>query len=200
MHAGTLLYDMTFSLPYVARFFNHNSTTMIVACRDGVYLVDVITQTALPFSDTPQGGWYNPQSVSFSGNDGVVVVGNWSTPYSVCGYDTASRTRMWIFKTAREVGAVCTHHAQVLMSVYANPTLVLELNTGTHIAEMRKAEGSIYGLGVIEGVCFIFFLDSHILIGHTSVYLATLQHLLYKQAKSLRLPLEMWDWIEKYQL
>ncbi len=33
----------------------------------------------------------------------------------------------------------------------------------------------------------------------TSVYLAVLQHLLYKEAKALRLPLEMRDCIEKYR-
>ncbi len=199
MHTGTLLHDMAFSLPYVAIFFNHNPNTMIVACEDGVYLVDVITQTTLPFRDTPQGAIYQPHSVSLSDNDGVVVVGNYWSPYSVCGYNTASRTRMWNFKTADSVGAVCTHHAQVLVSVCGNPTLVLDLNNGTKIAEMNKAEGYIFGLGVIEGVCFIFF-GSHILTGHTSVYLAFLQHLLYKQAKPLRLPLEMWDWIAKYHL
>ncbi len=159
MHTGTLLHDMAFSLPYVARFFNLNPNTMIVACRDGVYLVDVITQTTLPFSDTPQGVGYYPHSVSHSDNDDVVVVGNYRNyPHSVCGYDTASRTRMWIINTASYVGAVCTHHAQVLVSVCGSPTLVLDLNNGTKIAEMNKAEGYILGLGVIECVCSIFFL------------------------------------------
>ncbi len=76
-----------------------------------------------------------------------------STPYSVCGYNTASRKPKWIHDTVESVCAVCTRHAQVLVSVYANTTLVLDLNTGTHIAEMHKAQGFILGLGVIEGVC-----------------------------------------------
>ncbi len=156
MHTGTLLHDMAFAITYVALFFHHNPNTMIVACWNGVYLVDVITQTTLPFSDTPQGAWYYPHSVSLSDNDGVVVVGNNKAPYSVCGYGTASRARMWIINAAAGVCAVCTHHAQVLVSVYKNPTLVLDLNNGTKIAEMNKAEGAIFGLGVIEGVCFSF--------------------------------------------
>jgi hypothetical protein len=32
------------------------------------------------------------------------------------------------------------------------------------------------------------------------MYLAMLQHALYKQAKALSLPLEMWDWIAKYRV
>jgi hypothetical protein len=32
------------------------------------------------------------------------------------------------------------------------------------------------------------------------VYLAVLQHLLYKQFEPLRMPLEMWDWIAKYRV
>jgi hypothetical protein len=32
------------------------------------------------------------------------------------------------------------------------------------------------------------------------VYLGMLQHLLTQQAKSMHLPLEMWDWIAKYQV
>jgi WD40 repeat protein len=155
MHTGTLLHDMPFKNPTAACFFNHNPNTLIVACQDGVYHVDVITQTTLPFSNTPQGEWYCPHAVSVDDKDDVVVVGNWKSPKNVCGYDTASRSRKWIQNTASYVGAVCTHHAQVLVSVYGNPTLVLDLNTGTQIAEMHKAEGHIYGLGVIEGVFFI---------------------------------------------
>jgi hypothetical protein len=156
MHTGTLLHDIPFKNPDLARFFNHISTTMILACIDGVYLVDGITQTTLPFSNTPRGAGYYPHSVSVSDNDDVVVVSNYGTPYSVCGYDTASRARKWIYYTAHRVGAVCTHHAQVLVSVFGNPTLVLDLNTGTQIAEMNEADGWIFGLGVIEGVCFFF--------------------------------------------
>jgi hypothetical protein len=47
----------------------------------------------------------------------------------------------------------------------------------------------------------LIFLDFFDLTDlHTSVYLAMLQHFLYKQAKPLRLPLEMWDWIANYRV
>ncbi len=83
-----------------------------------------------------------------------------TTSHPVCGYDIASRARKWVLNTAGSVGAVCTHHAQVLVSVACNPTLLLDLNTGTQIAEMRKAEGDIFGMCVIEGAYFSSILFS----------------------------------------
>ena len=201
MHAGTLLQVMPFKNPLTAVFFQRNPNTLIVACRDGILLVDVITQSVQPFSDTPQGVGYFPNAVSLAVDGSVVVVGNNNAPFSVCGYDPASRKRLWILNTASYVGAVCVHDAQVLVSVSYNPTLVLDLNTGTQIAALLKADGAIYGLGVIEGVCFIVLfelVDS--LSDHTSVYLSMLQHLLFKQVQPLHLPLEMWDWIAKYRV
>ena len=109
MHTGTLLHDMPFKDPHAAVFFNHCPNTLIVACMDGIFLVDVITQSVQPFSDTPQGAWYNPHAASVGGNDNVVVVGNNNAPFSVCGYDPASRKRLWILNTADDVGAVCVH-------------------------------------------------------------------------------------------
>ena len=201
MHTGTQLHDMPFKNPWTVVFFNRNPNTLIVACSDGIFLVDVITQSVQPFSDTAQDAYYQPHTASVGDNDNVVVVGNYYPSYSVCAYDTASRKRLWILNAAESVGAVCVHHAQVLVSVYCNPTLVLDLNNGKKIAALQKADGWIFGLGVIEGVCFIVLfelVDS--LSDHTSVYLAMLQHLLYKQAEPLRLPLEMWDWIAKYRV
>ena len=158
MHTGTLLHDMPFKNPSVVVFFHHDPNTLIVACRDGIFLVDVITQSVQPFSDTPKGALYWPHAASVGDSDNVVVIGNPHTPYSVCAYDMASRKRLWIFNAADSVGAVCVHHAQVLVSVFGNPTLVLDLNTGTQIAESQKADGYIFGLGVIEGVCiFVSF-------------------------------------------
>jgi hypothetical protein len=55
-------------------------------------------------------------------------------------------------------------------------------------------------VGVIEGPFFVLSFLSHPSDLHTSVYLAMLQHLLYKHAQHLRLPLEMWDWIAKYRV
>ncbi len=161
MHTGTLLLDMPFKNPHAACFFNHNPNALTVACYDGIFLVDVIKQSVQSFSDTPHGAYYNPHAVSVADKDDVVVVGSYDTLSSVCGYDTASRARKWILNTADSVGAVCTHHAQVLVSVACNPTLVLDLYSGTQIAEMRKAEGRIYGLGVIEGVYSILFSPYH---------------------------------------
>jgi len=198
-HTGTLLHDMSFKFPSAAIFFNHSPNLLIVACRDGIFLMDVITLSVHPLSDTPQGAFYWPHAASVGDNDNVVVVGS-CTPYSVSGYDTASRKRKWIFPTTREVGAVCVHDAQVLVSVAYNPMLVLDLNTGTQIAEMHNAGRWIYGLGVIEGLCFIHSHLSHLSDLHISVHLAMLQHLLYKQVTSMHLPLEMWDWIAKYRV
>jgi hypothetical protein len=86
------------------------------------------------------------------------------------------------------------------VTMFNHPTLVLEIKTGACIASLKKADGFIYGLGMIEGLCFI--LESGFILQdlHTSVYLTMLQHLLYKQVKSLHLPLEMWDWIAKYRM
>jgi hypothetical protein len=45
------------------------------------------------------------------------------------------------------------------VTVYRNPTLVIDLNTGAHVTELQKADGDIYGLGVIEGHYVLFFLN-----------------------------------------
>ncbi len=178
MHTGTLLQDMPFTLPYAACFFNHNPNTLIVACYDGIYLVEVIAQSVQPFSDTPQDVYYQPHAVSVSDQDDVVVVGtNWNTPNSVCGYDVASRTRKWIHNTAHQVGAVCTQQAQaqVLVSVAYYPTLLLDLNTGTQIAEMHN-EGVILGLSVIEGVCVCVFHTITNSLSHRPTHLRVPRH------------------------
>ncbi len=47
--------------------------------------------------------------------------------------------------------------AHVLVTVYETPTMVLEYKTGAHIATLQKSEGHIFGLGVIEGLCFHYF-------------------------------------------
>ncbi len=90
--------------------------------------------------------------------------------------------------------------AHVLVTVASNPTLVLNYHTGGDISTVQKADGSMYGLGVFESLCFFLSCLLKISDLHTSVYLAMLQHLLYKQSKSLHLPLEMWYWIAKYRV
>jgi hypothetical protein len=199
MQSGTLLQDMPFKYPFTALFFHHNPNILIVACKDGIFIVNVRTLSIQPFTSTLQGALFYPHAISLSDDDAVLVAGCISTQ-SVCGYDTASLKRLWIHNAVSHVGAVCKHHGQVLVSVHGNPTLLMDLNTGAHIAELHKADSYIFGLGVIEGLWFI--LSRHQIISelHTSVYLAMLQHLLSKQAKSLRLPLEMWDWIAKSRL
>ncbi len=46
--------------------------------------------------------------------------------------------------------------AHVLVTAYAKSTLILDHNTGVQIAALPKADGYIFGLGVIEGL----FVDS----------------------------------------
>ncbi len=157
MHTGSQLRDMPFKRPYTALFFNHNPNKLIVACKDGIFIVDVITQSIQPFSSIPRGASYHSQALSLSHDDAVLVAGCCSSPYSVCGYNTVSRTRLWIHNTVFDVGAVCMHSTQVLVSVCSKPTLVLDLTTGTTILELPKAEGSIFGLGVVKGVFFNSF-------------------------------------------
>jgi hypothetical protein len=201
MHTGTLQQEMSFTHPQAAIFFNHDPNKLIVASWDGIYLIDVSTQSILSFSSTPQNVQYKSHALALSDDDAVLVAGHdWKYPISVCGYDAASLTRLWILNTASHVDAVCMHGAHVLVTVCENPMLVVDYKTGAHIATLKKVNPYIYALGVIEGLCCFFLTPLNPSDLHTSVYLAMLQHLLYKQAKALRLPLEMWDWIAKYQL
>ncbi len=124
-----------------------------MACSDSIFLVDVCTKTTQPFSGTPEDVEYYPHALALSDDDALLVVG--CDANSACGYDTASRTRLWIHKTASEVGAVCILGACVLVTVYVNPLLVLDRNTGERIASLRKADGFIFGMGAIDGFCFI---------------------------------------------
>ncbi len=199
MLTGTFLQFYAFKSPTTALFFNHSPNKLIVACDDNIFIVDVSTQFRQPFSNTPQGMNYCPHSLALSNDDAVLVAGNAFSPYCLCGYDAASLARLWIHNTAFYVGAVCMMGAYVLATVCKSPTLVLDSYTGSLIAALQKADGHILGLGVIEGLCCILLFFPLIFSDlHTSVYLAMLQHLLYKQAKPLHLPLEMWDWIAKY--
>jgi hypothetical protein len=151
MQLGTLLQDMPFEYPKVVLFPNRDPKTFIVACDDGIFIVDVRTQSKQPFSNTPQGTLYYPHALALSEDDTVLVAGNWNYPYSVSGYDTASLDRLWIYNAASSVGAVCMLGAHVLVTVCGSPTLVLDLNTGALITALQKADGAILGLGVIEG-------------------------------------------------
>ncbi len=154
-HSGTLLQDIAFKKPQLTLFFHSSPTKLIVACEDDIFIVDMNTQSRQPFSGTPKGSYYFPHALALSDDDAVLVAGNSYTPYNVCGYDTSSRTRLWIHDTASQVGAVGMHGAQVLVTVAYSPTLLLDLMTGAQIAALQKADGSIDGLGVIEGSCFI---------------------------------------------
>jgi hypothetical protein len=147
--------DMPFKCPTAACFFNHSPNTLIMACIDGIFSVDIVTQSTQPFSSTPRGAFYQPHALALSDDDFVLLAGNFFNPFNVCGYDTASRTRLWIYDTINEVAAVCMHGTHALVTVFDKPTLVLDHNTGAHIASLQKADGNIFGLGVIEGLCFV---------------------------------------------
>jgi hypothetical protein len=188
---------MLFKSPYAALFFHHSPDKLIVACKEDIFMIDVRTQFTQSFSSTTQGAYF-PHAIAISDDDAVLVAGCYNTPYSVCGYDAASRTRLWILNTVSGIGAVCMLGAHVLVTVSFCPTLVLDRNTGAQIAALPEADGWIQGLGVIEGLCFVHSCLLILSDFRTSVYLAMLQHLLSKQVKPLRLPLEMWDWIAKY--
>jgi hypothetical protein len=197
MHIGTPLRDMPFKSPQAAIFFNHDARTLIVASCDTIFIVDLSTRSKQQFRRTPKGSYYRSHAVALSEDDAVLVTGCYNRPYSVCGFDTASCQRMWIHNTDDDVSAVCMLRAYVLVTVACSPTLVLDRNTGAQIATLQKADGWLFGLGVIEGLCFnsfVLLMSSDL---NTSVYLAFLQHLLHKQAEPLRLPLEMWHWIAK---
>ncbi len=185
--------------PQAAIFFSHDPNKLIVACWDEIFVLDASTQSTLPFSNAPQGVYYNLHALALSDDDTLLVAGCHTRPFSVSGYDTVSRTRLWIHNAVDDVGAVCMLGAYVIVTVWGNSTLVLDHKTGAQIASLQKTEGSTYGLGVVEG-SLSFFLGLTSSDPHTSVYLAMLQHLLYKQATCLHLPLEMWDWIAKYRV
>jgi hypothetical protein len=204
MRTGTLQQDMAFDQPTAALFFNHSPGKLIVACCEGIFIVDVSTQSVQPLKRVPTVEYNHPENLVLSDDDAVlVVVGEFTVASSkLCGYDTASRRRLWMNDIAGEVLAVCMLGQHVLANIWkSNLTLVLDSFTGDQIAVLQTTERNILGLGVIEGLCFILFLNPQISSDlHTSVYLAMLQHLLYKQSKSLHLPLEMWDWIAKYRV
>jgi hypothetical protein len=162
MHTGTMMQSMAFTCPSAALFFHHSPNKLIVACRDNIFTVDVSAHSTQPFSATPQDAYYYSHALAFIDDDSVLVAGNSNSTYSVCGYDTASGMQLWIYETVNEVGAVCMLGAHVLVTVACSPTLVLDPNTGSIIAELQKADGDIFGVGFVEGSRVIHsFLTSH---------------------------------------
>ncbi len=140
-------------------------------------------------------------TLTLSDDDAVLVAGSLLRPYSVCGYDTASLTLLWNHNAVSRVGAICMLGFYVVVTVHSNPTIVLKNKTGELVATFQKSDGWSLGLAVVEGLCFILsLLNLRPSDLHTSVCLARLQYLLYKRAKSLHLPLEMWDWIAQYRV
>ncbi len=125
-----------------------------MACSDGIFIVDVSTRSTRSLGSTPQGAYYCPHALALF-DDALLVAGNYYSPYSVCGYDTASGTQLWIYKTVHRVGAICMLGQHVLVTVACNLTLVLDCNTGAKIAALQKADQDIFGLGVLEGPSFI---------------------------------------------
>jgi hypothetical protein len=205
------MHEMHFSDPWATLFFNHSPDTFIVACTDDIFFVDANTQFMQPLGNTPPKVFYGQHALVLSADDAVLCAGCFSLGHSyVCGYDTASRTRLWIYDPKDysifmfadlSICSVCMLDQHVLATYLGKPTLVLALYTGIRVpASQLQADGYIVGLGVIEGL--VSFIPHPLILSdlNTSIYLAMLQHLLYKPAKVLHLPLEMWDWIAKYQV
>ncbi len=143
---------MEFYFPWTTIFFNHSPKKLIVACSDGIFIVDVGTQSTKSLRRTPQDVFYYQNALALSEDDAVLVAGTYLSSYSVFGYDIASRTRLWILNTVSAVGAVCMLGDNVLVTVHGNPTLVLDRNSGTQVADMKNEDKEhVYGLGVIEG-------------------------------------------------
>jgi hypothetical protein len=157
-HPGTPLQHKALKCPFAALFCKQSPNKVIVACRDDIFIFDMSTQSVQSFSSTPKTAWYGPHALALSDDDAVLVAGNYISPSSVCGYDTASLERLWIFNAVSHVSAVCMLGVHVVATVYGNPTLILDRGTGALKAALQKTEGSIWGLGVIEGL-FSFFLD-----------------------------------------
>jgi hypothetical protein len=137
-----------------------------VACTDAIFVIDANTQFMQPFDDTPQRVCYSPHSLTLSADDAVLCAGCFSNGQaSVCVYNTTSRIRLWIYSTGFNIGAVLTLDQHVLTTVFlcqptflqdlnigANvSTLVLDLNTGVHVASLQDGNCNIVGLGVVEG-------------------------------------------------
>jgi hypothetical protein len=157
MHTGTLLQDMSFKCPTAVLFLNQSPVFVIVACRDDIFIVDLSTHSTHPFSGTPNDSFYHPHALSLFDDDSVLLACS-NNEYGECrvsGYDTASRTRLWIHDTVHQVGTVCLLGTHVLLPVYDSSTLVLQCKSGAHIVSLKESVGFIYGLGVIEGSCFI---------------------------------------------
>jgi WD40 repeat protein len=152
MHTGTLLQTMEFNSPKAALFFNHSPSKLIVACRNDIYIVDVTTLSILSFSDTPQDSSYNPHALALSVGDTVLVAGcsNHRLVY-IHGYDTVSRSQLWLYDAAYHLGAVCMLGAHVLVTIGRGLTWELDLKTGDHVATLRTSNGHIFRIGVIEG-------------------------------------------------
>jgi hypothetical protein len=150
---------MAFIFPSATLFLNHNPNKLVVACKFDIFLVDLITPSTEPFKSTPHGACYNAHALALSDDDTVLVAGSYgNNPNIVCGYDTASLSRLWIHKTGSDVNSICILGARVLVTVYCNSTLVLDFNTGAHIATLLKADEDIFGMGVIEGLGFFSIL------------------------------------------
>jgi hypothetical protein len=146
---------MPFKAPNTVLFFRLSPTKLIVACRDDIFVLDGGKPSMQSFSNASHGAFYRPHALALSDDDAVLVAGNACIPNTVCGYDTASLTRLWKHTTVDGVGAVYMLDAHALVTVFCNPTLVLDLKTGEQIATLQKADGFIYGLGAIESLCFI---------------------------------------------
>jgi hypothetical protein len=164
------MHEMHFTSPWVALFFNHSPNTCIVACTDDIFFVDANTQSMQPFGNTPPTVYYGQHALVLSADDAVLVAGSFNFGHTyVCGYDTASRTQLWIYNNTDfkmyvglSICSVCTLDQHVLATVRGKLTMVLALYTGIKVpASQLQADGYIFGLGVIEGLLCFFLTFSH---------------------------------------
>jgi hypothetical protein len=143
-----------------------------VACTDDIFFVDANTQFMQPLGNTPPKVFYGQHALVLSADDAVLCAGCFSLGHSyVCGYDTASRTRLWIYDPKDysifmfadlSICSVCMLDQHVLATYLGKPTLVLALYTGIRVpASQLQADGYIVGLGMIEGLLCFFLTFSH---------------------------------------
>ncbi len=98
----------------------------------------------------PEFATYHPYALALNVSDSVLVAGNNSKPYLVCGYDTASLLRLWIVEVPSLVSAVALHGDRAFVMVPKSSTLVLDITSGGTIGELPSAFGDAHLLSIME--------------------------------------------------
>ncbi len=155
MHTETMLQEIDFAYPQAVLFSYQSPSALIVACKDIIFIYDVSQQSTQAFSGAFEDSFYERHAIALSNDGAMLVVGSSSSTYRVCAFSMESLIRLWTFNMLNRVDAVCVLSSRVLVTVFERPTLVLDLNTGTKIAALKKPHGFTFGLGVIEGLLLI---------------------------------------------